>query len=61
MRERVTYIIRNSDVDFDPSKLEINDFTFAVSGISAAKEYQITLSAAELPQEVFNSAHTTLQ
>jgi len=60
MRERVTYIIRNSDVDFDPSKLEIKDFTFAVSGISAAKEYQITLSAAELPQEV-STPRTTLQ
>ena len=52
MRERVTYIIRNSDTNFDPSKLEINDSTFIVSGINAAKEYQITLNAAELPQEV---------
>lgn len=53
MRERVTYIIRNSNVDFDPSKLEIKDSTFTVSGINAAKEYQITLNAAELPQEVW--------
>ena len=52
MRERVTYIIRNPDVGFDPSKLEIEDSTFTVSGIDAAKEYQITLNPAELPYEV---------
>jgi len=52
MKERVTYIIRNPDASFDPSKLEIEDSTFAVSEIDAAKEHQITLSAAELPQEV---------
>jgi hypothetical protein len=60
MKERVTYIIRNTDAGFDPSRLEIKDFTFTVSGIDAAKEHQITLNAAELPQEV-GTPYTTLQ
>ena len=48
----MTYIILNSTVGFDPSNIVIKDSTFTVSGINAAKEHQITLSVAELPQEV---------
>jgi hypothetical protein len=52
MRERITYILRNPQADFNPSQLKATKTSFEVPGLDAAKEHQVTLSSKDLPQEV---------
>jgi hypothetical protein len=52
MRERITYILRNPQADFNPNQLKATTTSFEVPGIEAAKEHQVTLSAKDLPEEV---------
>lgn len=52
MRERVTYILRDPQAGFNPSKLEVTESSFSVLGVNAAKEVAATFSVGDLPQEV---------
>lgn len=55
MKQRITYIVHNSDT-FSPEQLEVGADkrgpVFALKGIEAAKEHRITLGLDELPKQV---------
>ncbi|KAF2669437.1 PIG-X-domain-containing protein [Microthyrium microscopicum] len=53
MRERVTYILRNPTGVFDPKQLEVKKDSFAVDGLDAIKEHQITLGFQEITAEIW--------
>ncbi|KAF2430467.1 PIG-X-domain-containing protein [Tothia fuscella] len=52
MKERITYIIRNPKLGFEPSNLEVAKASISVSSLDGAKEHRITLALAEVPQEL---------
>jgi hypothetical protein len=51
MKHRITYLVPNPD-DFHPDLLTVEDTSFSVKNLKAAKEHRITLGLNELPQEV---------
>ncbi|EUC38131.1 hypothetical protein COCCADRAFT_32815 [Bipolaris zeicola 26-R-13] len=55
MKQRITYIVHNSDT-FSPEQLEVGTDkrgpVFALKGIEAAKEHRITLGLDELPKSL---------
>ncbi|KFY19822.1 hypothetical protein V493_07820, partial [Pseudogymnoascus sp. VKM F-4281 (FW-2241)] len=51
MRQRITFVHEPQD-GIDPKSIGIHTNTLSVSGLKAAREDQITLSLAELPQEL---------
>lgn len=52
MKQRITYIIHKPG-DFDPEKyLVVKGDSLSLKEVDAAKEWRITFSLEELPQEV---------
>ena len=51
MRQRITFVHEPRD-GIDPESIGIHTNTFSVSGLKAAREDHITLSLAELPQDL---------
>lgn len=54
MRERITYVVRDPSADWG-GKIEMAERRFAVAGLEAAKEHQMTFGFRDLPSEVFNT------
>ena len=51
MRERITFV-HGAEEAFHPSQLEVQDDSLYIKSLKAAREYRVTFSFEELPQEV---------
>lgn len=51
MKQRITYLVLEAD-EFHPDQLTVQDASFRVRNLKAAKEHRVTFGLIELPQEV---------
>ena len=52
MKQRVTYLLHDSNMELGPDQVQVANASLAIDGVNAAKEHRITLGFEELPQEV---------
>jgi hypothetical protein len=60
MKQRITYIVKDAKLGYDPSNLEVDKKSITVSALEGAKEHHITLGLHELPAEVGQAISYTL-
>lgn len=52
MKQRITYIVRNSRADYNPENIQIEKKALTISNLAGAKEQHITFGLHELPAGV---------
>lgn len=52
MKQRITYLVRDTQGGVDPASLGVGSDSLKIPGIDAAKEWRITVGVKELPREV---------
>ncbi|PNS15861.1 hypothetical protein CAC42_4313 [Sphaceloma murrayae] len=52
MKERITYLLAEGQEGVNPANLRITEDSLRLPGIVAAKEWRVTLSADQLPEEI---------
>lgn len=51
MKQRITYLVHDP-VNFTPEQFGVQDDSFTLNAVNAAKEHRLTFGLDELPQEV---------
>ncbi|KAK4934021.1 hypothetical protein LTR28_010982, partial [Elasticomyces elasticus] len=52
MKQRITYLVHDSEAGVDPSRLNVTHDSLTIYRLDAAKEHRLTLGLAEMPHEV---------